>query len=250
MPLDYSKEALSKAVRRAAIENPLVMWSTSIGAIGSLSAFLLGTSWLFAVPLLLAAGVFSINYFIRRNAIAMSYMLDYSVASRKQAEILAAYLHDEFAELTYERGARQIEMLQRHLETIAHMLEERFDKNDISYQQFMGPAEVLYVKTLNVLKDAAIQLRANQTFDKDYDGKAKRGVIEEDNVTRRKELHEGGVRRFDELTDSIESAITGLAELTHDVARIGSGSNTHDDYIRRVREVASRANLYEDEKRI
>lgn len=250
MPLDYSKEALSRAVKKTAIENPLVTWSTAIGGVGVLSASVLGTSWLFAIPLIVAAGAFSLNYFGRRDAIALSYMLSYSIASCEQAEILAVYLRGEFAELDYERGAHQIEMLQKHLETIAHMLGERFDVNDISYQQFMGPAEILYIQTLNLLKDAAIQLRANQTFDKDYDGKMKRGAAEDSNAAKRKELYEGGVQRFNALMASVESAITGLAELTHDVARIGSESHTHDDYIQRVREVASRANLYEDQKRI
>ena len=249
-PLDFSKEAISKAVRKVAWENPIVTYTGAAGTIGVFSALMLSTSWLLALPLLVAAGAFSLNYFVRRDTIAASYLLNYSLASRKQAEILAAYLHKEFAELDYARGAQQIEMLQRHLATIAHALEERFDVNDISYQQFLGPAEVLYMQTLNVLKDASIQLRANQTFDQNYDRKA--GKDEGGNITKRKELYEGGVQRFDALIESVESAITGLAELTQDVARIGSGSKAHghDDYIQRVREVASRANLYEDQKRI
>ena len=109
----------------------------------------------------------------------------------------------------------------------------------------MGPAEVLYIQTLNLLKDAAIQLRANQTFDKNYDTNTEHGA-----ATKRRELHEGGMQRSNALMESVESAITGLAELAHDVARIGSESHTHEDYIQRVREVASRANLYEDQKRI
>ena len=249
-PLDYSKEAITKAVRRISWENPVVTLTGAVGGIGTCAALVLNGSWLFALPLVVAAGVFSFNYFVRRDSIAASYLLNYSVASRKQAEILAAYLREEFAELGYERGAQQIEMLKRHLITIAHALEERFDVNDISYQQFLGPAEVLYMQTLNVLKDASIQLRANQTFDEGYDGKA--GKDTGGNVSRRKELYEGGVQRFNALIESVESAITGLAELTQDVARIGSGSEAHghDDYIQRVREVASRANLYVDQKRI
>ena len=249
VPLDFSKEAVSKAVLRAAAENPLVTLPTAIGGAGLAASLLLGWPIWLAAPLLVGPALFIINYFGRRDVLAANFLQQLNAATRDQSKRMAGYLQGEFTELKFDRGTKQIEMLQKNLATIKTLRGEKFDKGDMSYESFLGPAEILVAQTLNVLKDAAAQLRANQTYDQTYDRKASKGKSGNGSVDRRRELYEEGTKHFDELIESAESAITGLAELAHDVAKIGSGGD-HAEYIKRVKDVASRAGLYVDEKRI
>ncbi len=250
VPVDFSKEAVARAVLTNVAGSPLVTIPVALGGVGFVAIFALGAPIWLTAPLLLGVGVFGFNYFVRRDSIAVRYLQEFNAATRDQSKKMASYLMGEFTELGFDRGKQQIELLQKHLATIKKLLEEKFDKGDVSYEQFLGPAESLVAKTLNILKDAAAQLRANQTHDTNYDRSASKVGAGNGNVDRRKELYDEGTRYFEGLIEQVESAITGLAELTHDVARIGSDAGTHSDYIQRVREVASRAGLYVDEKRI
>ncbi len=249
VPIDFSQEAISKAVLRAAAENPLVTLPTAAGGAGLAAFLLLGWSIWLAAPLLVGPTLFAINYFGRRDILAANFLQQLNAATRDQSKRMAEYLKGEFTELNFMRGVQQIEQLQKNLAIIKGLLGEKFEKGDMSYEQFLGPAETLVAKTLNVLKDASAQLRANQTYDHDYDRKTSKGKSGNGSIDRRRELHAAGTKHFEELIEQAESAITGLAELAHDVARIGSGGD-HAEYIKRVQEISSRANLYVDEKRI
>lgn len=250
---DFSKEAVSKAVLKEVAGSPFVVIPAALGVVG-LAAFLASAAIPASVVYLLmggggiGAGMFLLNFFGRRDVLVAHYLQQLNASTRDQSKVLAASLQEEFTELRFPRGQEQIKLLQTHLATIKTLLGDKFDKGDTSYEQFLGPAEQLVAKTLNVLKDAAAQLRANQTFDQDYGRKTPKGG--NGSADRRKDLYDDGVKHFNELIEKVEAAITGLAELTHDVARIGSDAGSHDDFIQRVKDIASRAGLYVDEKKL
>ncbi len=254
--VDFSTAAIGRAVFSDTAQKPYVTFGAAFGVLGTATGFLFPplAPLAFAVGgagLLVGVGGWIVNYFFRYDVHANDYLRRYSNLSQQRAEALAEELKGEFAELRFEQGIDQIDLLKKNLDAIAHVLEEKFDKDDTSYQQFFGPAEVLYMKSLNVLKDAAAQLRANQAYDPDYLKKVQKTNGKNQSLDRQRTLHDEGTTRFTTLIESVDTAITGLAELTHDVARISSATNeTHDAYIQRVREVASRASLYVDEKAI
>ncbi len=252
---DFSKGAVSRAVLKEVVGSSPVIIPLALGAVG-LAALLASTA---ISPVIIYAflyggtgfgvGMFALNFFGRRGVLVARYLQQLNAATRDQSKAMATYLTSEFDELHFARGKEQILLLQKHIATIKKLLEEKFTKGDASYEQFLGPAEQLVAQTLNVLKDAAAQLRANQTFDDDYGRKApaKGGNGSAD---RRRQLHEDGTKTFDELVERVETSITGLAELTHDVARIGTDASSHDQIVERVKDIASRAKLYVDEKKI
>lgn len=252
--IDFSKEAIAKAVLwNTSLGSPVVTSTTALGVVGFVAILTAGAPFWAAAPILLGLGWFGFNYFIpgRRDSIAANYLQQFNAMTRDQSKQMAVFLTGEFAELGFDRGKEQIALLQKNLATIKTLLGDKFDKGDVSYEQFLGPAETLVAKTMNVLKDAAAQLRANQTYDSAYERKtAGKQKSANGSADRRRQLYEDGTKHFDELMEKVESAITGLAELTHDVARIGSDAGSHDDFIQRVRDIASRAGLYVDEKRI
>lgn len=252
---DFSKEAVSKAVLREVAGSSPVIIPLALGAVG-LAAFLASTAIpSIAVYLLMGgggvgAGMFLLNFFGRRDVLVARYLQQLNAATRDQSKQMAAYLTGEFKELGYGHGTKLIGTLLNNLATIKKLLEGKFTKGDTSYEQFLGPAETLVAKTLNLLKDAADQLRANQAYDGDSDQKPSKGKTVNGDVSRRRELYEAGTKHFDELIERVETSITGLAELTHDVARIGTDAGGHDQIVQRVKDIASRAKLYVDEKKI
>lgn len=251
--IDFSQGAVSKAVLKSVAISPVVILGGAVGVLG-LTGLLAGAAlpsivlYLMTGGLAVGGGYFTFNFFGRRDFLVAHYLQQLNASTRDQSKALATYLTSEFAELGFNRGKEQILLLQKHIATIKKLLEEKFTKGDASYEQFLGPAEQLVAKTLNVLKDAAAQLRANQTFDEDYGRKTQKGG--NGSADRRKQLYEEGTRKFEELVDRVEISITGLAELTHDVARIGTDAGSHDQIVQRVKEIASRAELYVDEKKI
>lgn len=252
--LDFSREAMSKAVLKSVASSPLVTVPTAVGVVG-VAAFVAGAAFPpLLVYLSIAGGLgfgsawLAFNFFVRGDTLAVRYLQQLSLNSRVQAEKLANELREEFARLEHPHAIELIDLLQNHLETIGRLLEDKFDKNDVSYEQFFTPAQLLYEQTLNLLKDASTQLEANLTYDKSYERRTKGA---RPGAARRQELYAEGTKRFETLIESAESSITGLAELAHDVAKIGGkNAQSHANYIKQVQDIASRAGLFVDQKRI
>lgn len=251
--IDFSKEAIESAVLSRTLQEWYVKFPGCLGVVGGAAGFAFHTPELLAAGFLavvagVAAGI--VRYFFCFDAQVADYLREYNDSAHERAEALADYLQQEFGELEYEHGVRLVVDLRRYLVTIREVLARRFEPKSASYQQFLGPAEVLFDKTLGVLKDAAIQLRANQVYDSSHPRQALPGQ-KLGNANRQRQLFDEGTKRFGVLVASVDQSITGLAELTQDVARITSATKgSHDDYIQRVREIASRAKLYVDERSI
>lgn len=247
---DFSSRAIGKEVVKQAMCEPWFLGPAVLGAIGAFAVDQLAFSWWVVLPLPLALLALGFNLLVRRGSLVAQYLQNYNKMSRQRAEELAGYLQNEFDELTYPRGQEQIVELKEHLATIGHVLRDRFQEGGMSFQQFYTPAEALYIQTLNRLKDAAAQLRVNQTNDvsRSHPASTETGNGAE---ARRREIYQEGMQRFQGINESVEQAITGLTQLSADVAHIGTDTDKgYEAFVARVQDVASRAHLYADEKRI
>ena len=83
VPFDFSKEAVSKAVLRGAVENPLVTLPSAAGAVGLVASVALGWPLWLAAPLLVGPAVFVFNYFGRYDESAHKYLEAIRYAQRQ-----------------------------------------------------------------------------------------------------------------------------------------------------------------------
>ena len=249
---EFSREAAESAAMIAALQRPLPLVLVVAGALGiTAGALFLGVPAMLFGGGVLVSGLLGTGIsYLRRDALVIAFLEQYNAALHNRAEEMAEYLHGEFKEMGIERGMKQIERLKRHREALKEVLGEKFDPSDVSYAQFLGTAEELFVQTLNCLKDAATQRHANDAIDiKDLRKSIKERP--DQSIARRIELYEKGEARFEALLNSVEIAITGLSELIQEVASIGDdGAQAHKNFIARVKELSSRAGLYMDERRI
>ena len=255
---DFSPESTARSVRGAILQHPTVVWPMVAGGIG-FAALL--SPWLvagFVQALVIVSsvavgfGVLSLahGFGFRREVMAKRYLEQYNDRLREHAGEMARYLEHEFTELEFPRGAEQIEQLQKRVDVLERALGEKFDTDGTTYQQYLGAADALYVKTLNCLKDAVTQLRTNQAYTPE-EIRSDGDESEKASIERRRELYEEGDKRFDALIASVEKAITGLAELAQEVASVSSGgAHTHEEFVEKIRALASSAGFLMDERHI
>ena len=132
---DFSREATKKAVLRAALENPLTMYSTGVGLLGSLAVGLFGTV---AAPVAvgglglgLASGLFS--YFVRGGALADRHVKELYEELQKQRQALMTRLEKSLKDLAKnasgevatqaDQGAKQFTMAGERFESLKRTLD-------------------------------------------------------------------------------------------------------------------------------
>lgn len=170
-----------------------------------------------------------------------------------QADQLAMWLTSEFVALQSERGSGLVTRLDTHVRMLEDVLDDKFEPGESTHKHFHTTVESLRVGTLNCLKDAATQIKANAAVDIGYVSQMVKQTsgTEQSDFQRKLNLHAEGTKRVDELFASAETAITGLTELGQNVAGIQSGNMAgFDKFLNQVDSLAERAGFYVDERSI
>lgn len=250
---DFSREATKKAVLRAALENPLTMYSTGVGLLGSLAVGLFGAV---AAPVAvgglglgLASGLFS--YFVRGGALADRHVKALYEELQKQRQALMTRLEKSLKDLARDaqgavceqadQGAKQFTMARERFEGLKRTLDEKLNPGELTYSRYLGASEQVYLSVLDNLSVAAALLKSVSAIDPRYIASRRKALKalssppeadrkELKTLEERERLLRENLEKVNELMTRNEEAITNMDKLGVALAelRTGPGGATED----------------------
>jgi hypothetical protein len=268
---DFSEGATKKAVLAYSIQNPLTLYSTGVGILGSLAVGLFGVA---LVPASIAVGGISIgalswayNYLLRSDKIAARYAatLLRNLESHRE-QVIAKVTRDltalsgnatldEFASQTL----KQFKMISTSFETIRSTLSDKLKTTEVTYGRYISSAEQVYLavldnavtiasilKTLNQVDTAYIQERLNALQMLSNPDEADRQ--EHQTILERSQLYEAQISKVNALITKNEIAITEMGKMSVALADLrtarGQASVDLESAIGEMEQLAKRVQTY------
>jgi hypothetical protein len=252
-PLDFSREAVARAVLKAAAENPLVTWPAAIGVIGT-TAVLTGLApWWVALLLLVGPGVLGAKYFLRYDAEAESYLKAMRDLQRQVVAELPARLGASLKEAGSERGLQQLDELEKSFADFQQLLQRKFSARGMTLGRFLGTAEQVRAGALYKLQMVLDQMKAVESIPDDLEAKLKRqgqndesARLIQERINHRKEALEA----IDHLHTDVEASLTRLSEISVRIANVGMGQDEEvkfESYLGELQALASQASVFHKE---
>ncbi|MBI4349476.1 MAG: hypothetical protein HY553_21755 [Elusimicrobia bacterium] len=268
---DFSRDATRKAVLRAALENPLTMYSTGVGLLGTLAVGLFGAA---AAPVAvgglglgLASGLFT--YFVRGNAVADRHVKALYEELQKQRQALMARLEKSLKDLARDaqgevceqadQGAKQFRMARERFESLQRTLDDKLQPGELTYSRYLGASEQVYLSVLDNLSVVAALLSSVSAIDPRYIAARKKALLaltsppeadrkELKTISERERLLSDNLEKVNSLLTSNEEAITNMDKLGVALAEIrtspdGGGADL-DTAIQEMEELAKQAHRY------
>ncbi|MBI4068537.1 hypothetical protein HY413_04010 [Candidatus Kaiserbacteria bacterium] len=224
VPVDFSKEAVSKAVLAYAAKNPLVTLSFGAGFVGLTGILAAGWPIYFLLPFIVGAGAFGVNYGMRYDANARTYLEHLRKLQRDYVEGLPHRVRQDLEAAGSKRGVQQLDELEQTYDDFKELLERKFTSDGLTLSRFLGTAEQVRAGALLKLQLVADQLKAIESIPADLEkqlkgqkaGSESARLIEE-RITHRTEA----LTVIEELHTAVEASLTRLSELSVRTARVG-----------------------------
>lgn len=275
---DFSASATTKAVRKAARNNPMTTYPVVGGLLGGLVMLLFGAS---PVPLvvtivcgLVGGGSWALNRFARSGALAAQYVKHLQGQLARHRESLLEELEKDLKEYSTccagmerygEQGAEQFSQIKEKYDNLVGILERKLEPGELTYARYLGTAEQVYLAVLDNLRDAATLLQSVRTVDTAYI--EERLVVlnklerlspsdkeEKETLASRRKLYEEQLEEVRTLLGKNEQAMTVIDATTVAIARIHTvrGEATVDMEAARVAlaALAARAGTYSINNRL
>lgn len=251
--LDFSKKAVSKAVRRTAMENPLVTWPTVAGVVGTFAVMVLGAPWLFILPLGVGASVFGIKYFLRYDAEAASYLKAMRDLQQQFIAEIPAHLERDLKEANCERGLVQLNELEHSFADFQELLERKFSRNGMTLGRFLGTAQQVRAGALYKLQMVLDLMKAIESIPIDLESHVE-GRDKQSNEVRliceRVYHRKEALETMERLHVDVEESLTRLSEISIRIANVGiEGKEVEfESYLGELQALASQASTFLKEK--
>lgn len=251
--LDFSKKAVSKAVLKNAVENPLVTWPIVVGAVGTVAILALGTSWLLALPLGIAASVFSVKYFLRYDAEAANYLRTIRDLQQQFIAEIPAHLERDLKTADSERGLAQLRELEHSFADFHVLLERKFLRNGMTLGRFLGTAEQVRAGALYKLQMVLDLMKAVESIPADLESHVEGRDKQSDEVRlicERIHHREEALETMERLHVDVEESLTRLSEISIRIANVGiEGKEVEfESYLVELQALASQASTFLKEK--
>lgn len=241
---DFSKQATKRAVLGYTLQNPITMYGTGIGLLGTLAVGLFGAT---ALPATAAVGGLSIgvgswlyNYVLRGEKIAARYAEELYTQLQHHREQVVEKLKQDLASLDSaplavsalaEQASRQFEMIGVRFETLKRTLSSKMDPHEFTFTRYISTAEQVYLAVLDNTLIVASILHSISTVDVDYiqerlsELEGKKSPEEADRtehnaILERGKLFEAQLAKADSLLAKNEIALTELDKTTAALAEL------------------------------
>ncbi len=251
--LDFSKQAVAKAVLKAAAENPLVTWPAAIGVIGTTAALTGLAPWWVALLLLVGPGVFGAKYFLRYDAEAESYLKAMRDLQRRVVGEMPARLRAALKEAGSERGLQQLDELENSFADFQQLLQRKFSTRGMTLGRFLGSAEQVRAGALYKLEMVLDQMKAVESIPDDLEAKLKRqpqndeaARLIQERINHRKQA----LAAIEQLHTDVEASLTRLSEISVRIANVGMGEDEEvkfEAYLGELQALASQASTFHKE---
>ena len=252
-PLDFSKEAVARAVLRAAVENPLVTWPTALGVIGTTAALTGLAPWWAALLLLVGPGVLGTNYLFRYDTEAEKYLRTMRDLQRQVVAEMPGRLRSALKAAGSERGLQQLDELEKSFADFQQLLQRKFSTRGMTLGRFLGAAEQVRAGALYKLQMVLDQMQAVESIPADLDAKLKRETPDseaarliQERIDHRKEA----LTSIERLYTDVEASLTRLSEISVRIANVGMGEDEEaqfESYLAELQALASQTSALRKE---
>jgi hypothetical protein len=229
---DLSPSAIRRAVLSASLQHPSVIYPAALGVLGGVGALVITGS-----PVLLAATAAAggcaligaaVNYFLRHDRIAGSYVeaLRSQMAQERKARI--ADLEADLNEVHSEEGGMQLERFVEKIETFQSILSEKLSPSELTFARFSAIAEAVFLAGVDNLRAIHLSLKALASIDQPYIRKRIDGLEKKDTADQpsneltglREQLAQAG-KLLSRVKTRLGENELALAELDRATAAIG-----------------------------
>jgi vacuolar-type H+-ATPase subunit I/STV1 len=251
--LDFSKEAVARAVFKAATENPLVIWPAALGVIGTTAALTGLAPWWVALLLLVGPGVFGAKYFLRYDAEAENYLKAMRDLQRRVVAEMPARLRASLEEAGSVRGLAQLDELENSFADFQQLLLRKFSTRGMTLGRFLGSAEQVRAGALYKLQMVLDQMKAVESIPADLETKLERQAQNDEAarlIQERANHRKEALQVIEHLHTDVEASLTRLSEISVRIANVGMGEDEEvkfETYLGELQALATQASTFHKE---
>jgi hypothetical protein len=262
-PVDFSAEAVRKAVLQKTLQRPTVLYPTAVGGLGALAAILLGPSLIFIAPALLGLGGgfvwWLLDYTLGKNKHSAEVLRQFRERLSGQRTAALTRLQGQLNALNFEVGLAQLQQFQAKFDAFNALLGRKLDPAELTYARYLGMTEQVFLAGIDNLNRCADTLLALGTIDKDK-LQARIRVLETDQVdspgqdleikTLRERLlfHEAQMCKTDQWLAQNEGAMSQMDHVMAAIADMettaGQASMPMEAAMQELKTLVERASLY------
>ena len=251
--LDFSMKAVSRAIRKTAVENPLVIWPPVVGVIGTVAVLVLGAPWMLVLPLGMGASAFGIKYFLQYDAEAAKYLRAMRNLQQQFVAEIPAHLEADLKAANSERGLMQLRQLEHSFADLHQLLERKFSSRGMTLGRFLGTAEQVRAGALYKLQMVLDLMKAVESIPADLEEQIRDKGQESDEVRlvcERVHHREEALEKIEHLHIDVEESLTRLSEISIRIANVGMDEDKEvefESYLHELQTLASQASTFRRE---
>ncbi len=261
--VNFSKQAVNKAVLKNTLQHPSVLYPATVGILGLAAATVLGAS----LPLLAVgigggsiAGVsWLTHFFARKERFANDYVQKlYNEIEAKRLNHTKK-LTEILTQVESEQGLDQFQRLKIKFDTFGELLKDKLDPNELTYSRYRGMAEQVYSGSLDNLYDIANILKGVKIIDHqrittriselESDSQmSDKQQRELDTLNERLNLRQGQLDKIEHFFSQNEEAMTQIDQTIAAIAEMRTESERAsmdlESAMNRLNDLAERAKQY------
>ena len=254
--VDLSKSAIQKAVASRVAQNPALLYSAVIGALG------LTAGMLFSIPIVAIVGGVGVvggvgwgivDYYFRYDANADGYVEAMRSLQRKFVAEMPDRLRTQLTKAGAERGLQQLDELESSFTDFQELLGRKFSQNGMALNRLLGTAEQVRAGALYKLQMVLDQLKAIESIPKDLDRRLKSRETNGDQarlIQERSHHRQEALDTIDHLYTDVEESLTRLTEISVRIANVGIGEDegaSFESYLDELKTLAAQASTFHKE---
>ena len=176
LPNDPAKDLSPGAIRRAvlgqSLQHPSFIYPAVLGALGAMGAAVVAGGPLLLGAVIVAGGAagaaLAVNYFMRHDKIAGSYLAEVRKQMAAQREAQIADLSANLKAVKSAEGSRQLERISGKIGAFQAALTERLSPQEITFARFSAIAEAVFLAAIDNLRAIHLSLNSLSAIDEKY----------------------------------------------------------------------------------
>ncbi len=259
--IDFSPKAINKQVARETIRDKSVVYPFGFAAVAGIAALLSGSPLFIAAAatgLFVGAGSWIFNNTLRRQKHVSDYLSEMNTLLAGQTRQSIIDLRQELQRVREEQGLKQIDLLQNKYNAFNDILENKFNKGEITFTRYHAMVEQVFLAVLDNLKQITNMRQAINVIDEGHITKrindlqsrpqSRTGQEELDALIGRYRLLQNQRDKVQQRLAQNESAMTKMDEVMAAISVINPGqsraSMDMEDAMKELETLALRASSY------
>ena len=255
------KSEVTRAVLGRVAQHPSAVYPISLGLLGGFAALILGptaiTLGVLGAGVVLGAGGFAANYFMKKDDLASRYMREMRIEMVKRRQQMMQHLEADLMDVNELSGLRQIKLLEEKYENLLDVLDKKLEPGELTHARYLTIAEQVFLAGLDNLQAVALALKSVSTIDisrieQEIDLSEARGTAAAETLKERRQLYDQQHSRANLLLTKNESALTQLDLVTTKLANVvlsqGHAAMDIEDAMKELQNLILRVDQYSIKK--